>query len=95
MKSAIVRKRTLFTVLAAVAFSALCQAQSKVVGDWQGTLNGVGSQLHLVLHVASAPDEPNRNVRQRRSGRQRHPRLFRDPKGFEVDINLGRPAKPV
>jgi CubicO group peptidase (beta-lactamase class C family) len=43
-------------VLALAAFSLPCRAQSQIAGDWMGTLNTGGPQLHLVLHIAAAKD---------------------------------------
>jgi CubicO group peptidase (beta-lactamase class C family) len=43
-------------VIAASACLPVCRAQSQIAGDWQGTLNAGGAQLHLVLHVTAAKD---------------------------------------
>ena len=55
MKSLIVR-RLAQIVLVAACLSAVCQAQSQVAGDWQGTLSAGGAELHLVLHITAAKD---------------------------------------
>jgi CubicO group peptidase (beta-lactamase class C family) len=55
MKTTKIRELTLAILLAA-SFSPLCHAQSQIVGDWQGTLNGGGAELHLVLHITKAND---------------------------------------
>ncbi len=48
--------RTLTPVVLSLALSAVCLAQSRIAGDWLGTLNAGGAQLHLVLHIAAAAD---------------------------------------
>jgi CubicO group peptidase (beta-lactamase class C family) len=55
MKISILRNLSLI-VISALALSPVCQAQSQIAGDWQGTLNAMGAQLHLVLHIAAAKD---------------------------------------
>jgi CubicO group peptidase (beta-lactamase class C family) len=55
MKNRIIRRLT-WIVLAIVALSSVCRAQSRIVGDWQGTLSAGGAQLHLVLHISAAKD---------------------------------------
>ena len=40
----------------ALALAPLSRAQAQIAGDWQGTLDTGGPQLHLVLHVAAAKD---------------------------------------
>jgi CubicO group peptidase (beta-lactamase class C family) len=55
MKISVLRKLALL-VLSLLALSPFCQAQAKLTGDWLGTLNAGGAQLHLVLHIAAAPD---------------------------------------
>ena len=55
MKNRILRSLTLI-VLTAVAFSALCRAQSQIAGDWQGTLSAGGVQLRLALHITAGQD---------------------------------------
>jgi CubicO group peptidase (beta-lactamase class C family) len=44
------------TLLVVVGLPLLCGAQSAVGGDWQGTLEAGGSQLHLILHINAAKD---------------------------------------
>jgi hypothetical protein len=53
MKISILRKLTPI-ILSALAVSTVCRAQSEVAGDWLGTLNTGGPQLHLVLHIVAA-----------------------------------------
>jgi hypothetical protein len=48
--------RLALMTLAALALSALSHAQTPIAGDWQGTLNAGGVQLHLALHIAAAKD---------------------------------------
>jgi hypothetical protein len=55
MKSGIASTIAL-AALTAFTTPAVCTAQSKIAGDWQGTLNAGGAQLHLVLHVTEAKD---------------------------------------
>jgi CubicO group peptidase (beta-lactamase class C family) len=55
MKISIVRKLILI-MLSVLAPASVCRAQSQVAGDWLGTLNAGGTQLHLVLHIATAKD---------------------------------------
>ena len=55
MKISILKKLTPI-VLLALSLSPLCMAQPQVAGDWLGTLNTGGPQLHLVLHIAAAKD---------------------------------------
>ena len=55
MKITILRRLTPI-VLSVLALSPLCRAQSRVAGDWLGTLNTGGPQLHLVLHIAADKD---------------------------------------
>ena len=55
MKNGIMQRIT-WIVLAIVALSSVCRAQSQIVGDWQGTLSAGGAQLHLVLHITAAKD---------------------------------------
>jgi hypothetical protein len=52
MKINILRRINLI-VLATLALSPLCVAQSQVAGDWQGTL---ADRLHLILHIAASKD---------------------------------------
>src|SRR5580692_3062929 len=33
-----------------------CHAQAQLAGDWQGTLDVNGGQLHIVLHIVAAKD---------------------------------------
>ncbi|MGA3370788.1 MAG: alpha/beta hydrolase [Terracidiphilus sp.] len=42
--------------LTLAALAPLGLAQTLIAGDWQGTLNAGGAQLHLVLHIAAAKD---------------------------------------
>jgi hypothetical protein len=42
--------------LALAALAPLVRAQAQIAGDWQGTLNAGGMQLHLALHIAAAKD---------------------------------------
>ena len=55
MKISILRNLSLL-VLSALALLPVCQAQSQIAGDWQGTLNAMGAQLRLVLHITAAKD---------------------------------------
>jgi hypothetical protein len=41
---------------ALAAFSPLSRAQQPIAGDWLGTLNAGGAQLHLALHITAAQD---------------------------------------
>ena len=43
-------------LIAALALSPVCMAQSQVAGDWQGTLSAGGSQFHIAWHVTAATD---------------------------------------
>jgi hypothetical protein len=43
--------------LCGLAISPLCLAQSPVAGDWLGTLNAGGTQLHLGLHITVVADK--------------------------------------
>jgi CubicO group peptidase (beta-lactamase class C family) len=51
-----IMRRITWIVLALVALSSVCQAQSQIAGDWHGTLSAGGAQLHLVLHITAAKD---------------------------------------
>lgn len=48
--------RTAALLCAIPCLGPLTHAQSQLAGDWQGTLNAGGVQLHLVLHIAAAKD---------------------------------------
>jgi fermentation-respiration switch protein FrsA (DUF1100 family) len=43
-------------LIAALALSPVCMAQSQVAGDWQGTLNAGGTQFRIAWHVTAAKD---------------------------------------
>lgn len=43
-------------MIAALAISPVCMAQSQIAGDWHGTLSAGGSELRLVLHITAAKD---------------------------------------
>jgi hypothetical protein len=55
MKNAIVLKFAIIAA-AALALSPLCRSQAQIAGDWLGTLNAGGTQLHLALHIKAAED---------------------------------------
>jgi CubicO group peptidase (beta-lactamase class C family) len=49
--------RRLIGILGLAAWcTASCFAQQKIDGEWQGVLSAGGAQLHLVLHITTAPD---------------------------------------
>jgi len=43
-------------MIAALAITPACMAQSQIAGDWQGTLDTGGPQLRLALHITAAKD---------------------------------------
>jgi hypothetical protein len=43
-------------LIAALALSPVCVAQSEVAGDWQGTLSAGGNQFRIAWHVTAAKD---------------------------------------
>jgi hypothetical protein len=43
-------------LLAALAFAGKCFGQSSLVGDWEGTLNAGGNEVHLAWHVTATAD---------------------------------------
>ena len=43
-------------MIAALAITPLCMAQSQITGDWQGTLDTGGPQLRLALHITAVKD---------------------------------------
>ena len=43
-------------LIAALAFSPVCMAQSQLAGDWQGTLSAGGNQFRIAWHVTAAKD---------------------------------------
>ena len=51
-----IASRLTLMALALAALSPLGRAQAQIAGDWQGTLNAGGTQLHLALHIAAAKD---------------------------------------
>ena len=55
MKNWIARTLALIA-FALAAFSPLGRAQQPIAGDWLGTLNAGGAQLHLALHITAAQD---------------------------------------
>jgi len=50
-------KNFALAALCGLAISPLCLAQSPVAGDWLGTLNAGGTQLHIGLHITVAADK--------------------------------------
>ncbi|HEY3703450.1 MAG TPA: hypothetical protein VGL22_00210 [Terracidiphilus sp.] len=42
-----------FCLLAALAFAAQCFGQSSLVGEWEGTLNAGGNEVHIAWHVTA------------------------------------------
>ncbi|MGA2651675.1 MAG: alpha/beta hydrolase [Terracidiphilus sp.] len=48
-------KRMAAGMIAALAITPFCMAQSQIAGDWQGTLNA-GVELRLALHITAAKD---------------------------------------
>jgi hypothetical protein len=48
--------RLAFIILAGLAVSPLCRAQSQLVGDWLGTVKAGDTQLHVAWHVVAAKD---------------------------------------
>ena len=40
----------------AMGIAAECQVQTKVAGDWHGSLHTAGGELHLVLHITRGQD---------------------------------------
>jgi len=51
-----IASRLMLMALALAALAPLVRAQAQIAGDWQGTLNAGGMQLHLALHIAAAKD---------------------------------------
>jgi hypothetical protein len=43
-------------LIAALALSPVCIAQSEVAGDWQGTLSAGGNQFRIAWHITAAKD---------------------------------------
>lgn len=43
-------------VLSLVLWVPACRAQASLAGDWEGTLDANGTQVHLVWHVTAAAD---------------------------------------
>ena len=43
-------------VLITATLAPFCHAQAQLAGDWQGTLDVNGGQLHIVLHIVAAKD---------------------------------------
>jgi pimeloyl-ACP methyl ester carboxylesterase len=46
----------LFSITLLAALAPLAHAQAPITGDWLGTLNAGGAQLHLALHIVAAKD---------------------------------------
>jgi len=55
MKALMIGSLVLIAVLASMV-APVCQAQTQLAGDWQGTLSAGSVQLRLVLHVTAAKD---------------------------------------
>ncbi len=51
-----IARNVILPIAALVAFAATCQAQTTIVGDWQGTLKAGTAELRLVLHITKAQD---------------------------------------
>lgn len=45
-----------FPVFCALILSPFCPAQANLAGDWPGTLDIGGNTIHVVWHIAAAPD---------------------------------------
>jgi hypothetical protein len=43
-------------LLAVLALAGRCYGQSSLVGEWEGTLDANGNELHLVWHVVAGAD---------------------------------------
>jgi hypothetical protein len=55
MKALMIGSLVLIAVLASMV-APVCQAQTQLAGDWQGTLSAGSVQLRLVLHVTASKD---------------------------------------